>query len=251
LRLLAFSDVHNNLACVRKMRAQEENRFDAIVFGGDIGRKIPDKFFEILASFDCPIFYVYGNWDVDLPLDAKYHPRANILHRSHISFGGVTFAGFSDKPDGVVRRQFAGSLRKAGVDFSRTVLLCHYELRGIEKDFPGLALHLYGHTHVMEQREAKGTRYVNLGVLDRQISTRPENKLLWIKEDCRNFNAGNYAIIEITPAAFDIRYVEFKTDFPGWIPVDRSYRGIAWIAEEDRWRDPQDPRLPRFEVAGG
>lgn len=250
MKLLAFSDVHNNLACVRKMRAQEENSFDAILFGGDIGRKIPEKFFEILATFECPIFYVYGNWDIDLPLDAKYHPRATILHRNFVTLNGITIAGFSDKPDGSARRQFAGMLKKSGADFSRTILLCHYELRGVEKDFPGLALHLFGHTHVMERHDAKGTHYVNLGVLDRQISARPHDKPVWVKEDCRNYNAGNYAIIEASADAFDLRYVELPHDFPGWTPVDRSYRGIEWIPEDSQWSDPSDPRLPRFEVAG-
>lgn len=250
MRFLAFSDVHNNLACVRKMRAQEQNTFDAILFGGDIGRKIPEQFFAILATFECPIFYVYGNWDIDLAIDAKYHPRAQILHRSFAMLDGVTFAGFSDKPDGTARRQFAGKLKKSGVDFSRTILMCHYELRGVEKDFPGLALHLFGHTHVMEQHEAKGTKYVNLGVLDRQISARPKDKPVYEKEDCRNYIAGNYAIIEPASTGFAVRYVELPHEFPDWVPVERSYRGIEWIPEETKWSDPADPRLPRFEVAG-
>lgn len=249
MRFLAFSDVHNNLACVRKMRAREENAFDAVLFGGDIGRKIPEQFFAILASFECPVFYVYGNWDVDLSPDTKYHPSAQILHRSSVTLGGVTFAGFSDKPDGTARRHFAGSLKKAGADFSRTILLCHYELRGIEKDFPGLALHLYGHTHVMEQFEQKGTKYANLGVLDRQISARPKDKPVWVKEDCRNYIAGNYAIVEAGEKGFDIRYVEVAGGSEDWVPVERSYRGIEWIPEEKQWSDPADPRLPRFEVA--
>lgn len=250
MRFLAFSDVHNNLACVRKMRAQEQNDFDAVLFGGDIGRKIPDKFFEILASFECPIFYVYGNWDIDLPLDASFHPRARILHRSFYALNGVTFAGFSDKPDGQARRQFSRLLKKADVDLSRTILICHYELRGVEKDFPGLALHLFGHTHVMERHAAKGTQYVNLGVLDRQVSARPDSKPVWTKDDCRNYIAGNYAVIETGAAGFAVRYVEFPQAFPGWVPVDRSYRGIEWVAEEAKWAEPTDPRLPRFELAG-
>jgi len=231
------------------MRAREENAFDAVLFGGDIGRKIPEPFFAILASFECPVFYVYGNWDVDLSPDAKYHPRATILHRSSVTLGGVTFAGFSDKPDGTARRHFAGRLKKSGADFSRTILMCHYELRGIEKDFPGLALHLYGHTHVMEQREVKTTKYVNLGVLDKQISARPKDKPVWVKEDCRNYIAGNYAIIEAGEKGFDVRYIEVTGGSEDWVPVERSYRGIEWIPEEKQWSDPADPRLPRFEVA--
>ncbi|MBS4082358.1 MAG: metallophosphoesterase family protein [Rhizobiales bacterium] len=249
MRFLAFSDVHNNLACVRKMRAREKNAFDAILFGGDIGRKIPEQFFAILATFECPVFYVYGNWDIELSPDTKYHPSAQILHRSSVTLDGFTLAGFSDKPDGTARRHVAGALKKAGADFSRTILLCHYELRGIEKDFPGLALHLYGHTHVMEQRDVRTTKYVNLGVLDRQISSRPKNKPVWLKEDCRNYIAGNYAIVETRDAGFEVRHVELPHEFADWVPVERSYRGIEWIPEEKQWSDPADPRLPRFEVA--
>jgi len=249
MRFLAFSDVHNNLACVRKMRAGQENSFDAILFGGDIGRKIPEKFFEILASFECPIFYVYGNWDIDLALDAKFHPRAQILHRNFFTLNGITFAGFSDKPDGTARRRFASSLKKAGIDFSRTILMCHYELRGIEKDFPRLGLHLYGHTHVKEHFEMKGTKYMNLGVLDKQISAHPKDKPVWMKEDCRNYIAGNYAIIESDTAGFSVRYVDLPAEFPDWTPIERSFRGIEWIPEEAKWSDPADARLPRLEVA--
>src|SRR4029077_607275 len=37
MRILAFSDIHNNVACVRKLRAQETNSYDVITIPGDIG----------------------------------------------------------------------------------------------------------------------------------------------------------------------------------------------------------------------
>jgi predicted phosphodiesterase len=248
MRILAFSDVHNNLACVRKMQAQEQTRFDAVLFGGDIGRKIPEQFFEILANFDCPIFYVYGNWDIDLSREKKYHPRALILHESFVTLDGVTFAGFSDKPSEASRRKLARSLNEAGVDLARTIMICHYELPRLEKDIPGLGLHLFGHTHQASQRMANGTRYANLGALDRQVTARPSDKSSWSHEDCRNYIAGNYAIIDIAGAEFSVSHVEVPHSFPNWTAIDRCYRGIEWIPEEVRWSRESDPKLPRFEA---
>ena len=43
MRLLAFSDIHNNLVAVRKLRALEKNTFDAIVVAGDIGAGPPQS----------------------------------------------------------------------------------------------------------------------------------------------------------------------------------------------------------------
>jgi predicted phosphodiesterase len=63
MRLLAFSDIHHNLVAVRKMRALENNSFDAIIVAGDIGNESAADFFGILATFKCPVMYVYGNWD--------------------------------------------------------------------------------------------------------------------------------------------------------------------------------------------
>lgn len=230
------------------MQAQEKNAFDAILFGGDMGRKIPEQFFEILAAFECPIYYVFGNWDVDLPHEKIYHPRALILHESFVTLNGVAFAGFSDKPNERARRGLAGSLKESGADFSRTILICHYELPGLERDFAGLGLHLFGHTHQAAQRTSNGTKYVNLGALDRQVTARPKGKPAWSREDCRNYIAGNYAIIEISGADFSVRHVEVPQHFPDWMAIDRCYRGIEWIPEEVKWSRESDPKLPSFEA---
>ena len=74
MRLLAFSDIHNNLVAVRKLRASEKNSFDAIIVAGDIGNESAADFFEILATFDCPVMYVYGNWDDKLGYKSSFGP---------------------------------------------------------------------------------------------------------------------------------------------------------------------------------
>jgi len=72
MRLLAFSDIHNNLVAVPKLRAFEKNSFDAIVVAGDIGNESAADFFKILATFKCPVLYVYGNWDDELGYKASF-----------------------------------------------------------------------------------------------------------------------------------------------------------------------------------
>jgi len=39
MKILAISDIHNNVACVRKLRAQEANEYDVIAIAGDIGAR--------------------------------------------------------------------------------------------------------------------------------------------------------------------------------------------------------------------
>lgn len=55
MRILAISDIHNNVACVRKLRAQEDNSFDVIAIAGDVGGYRAFEIFEVLKSFKCPI----------------------------------------------------------------------------------------------------------------------------------------------------------------------------------------------------
>ncbi len=79
MKILAIADIHNNVACVRKLRAQELNDYDAIAIAGDIGTHGATEIFEILTTFKCPIVYVHGNWD-RLPEDAKFGARAYLVH---------------------------------------------------------------------------------------------------------------------------------------------------------------------------
>ena len=63
MRILAVSDIHNNVACVRKLLAQESNSYDVIVFPGDIGTYRAAEIFDMLKTFECPIVLIHGNWD--------------------------------------------------------------------------------------------------------------------------------------------------------------------------------------------
>lgn len=97
MKLLAISDIHGRIEPVHRLRALEANRFDAIVVAGDIGKDLDTtiQVFDILASFECPVLYVYGNWDHTLAYDHAFGPRAHHLHHACFALDGWTFAGFS------------------------------------------------------------------------------------------------------------------------------------------------------------
>ena len=98
MKLLAVSDIHHNLMAVRKLRASENNSFDAIVVAGDIGSKSAAEFFKILKTFKCPILYVYGNWDHELGYDESFGRHCYLVHSNVRALGNFYFTGFSGCP---------------------------------------------------------------------------------------------------------------------------------------------------------
>jgi predicted phosphodiesterase len=98
MKLLAFSDIHHNLVAVRKLRACEKNSFDAIIVAGDIGNESTAEFFRILETFECPVMYVYGNWDNRLDYESSFGPRCHLIHSNVITVGEFSFTGFSGCP---------------------------------------------------------------------------------------------------------------------------------------------------------
>jgi Icc-related predicted phosphoesterase len=98
MKILAFSDIHENISCVRKLREQEDDCYDVIVVAGDIGSDIADDFFTLVSTFECPVIYVYGNWDN--ALDYKPQPVFNCwqLHLEILLTSGYFFAGYSGCP---------------------------------------------------------------------------------------------------------------------------------------------------------
>jgi predicted phosphodiesterase len=270
MRLLAFSDIHNNLVAVRKLRASEKNLFDAIIVAGDIGNECGADFFGILATFKCPILYVYGNWDSRLSYKTSFGKQCHLIHSNVITIGNISFAGFSGCPTHwgknpiaqrsksqsdssevlkLNRERVTKAIQKAKVDPRRCVIITHERLARLSEAVPGALLHLYGHIHSFSEQTFKTTRYINVAALDRPISARPRAKKRWTKDDCRNFNAGNYAIIEIDSSlAINARCVNFVREYSNWIPLeDRWYHGIDWIPEEAEWTKASDPPILRYE----
>jgi len=53
---------------------------------------------------------------------------------------------------------------------NRTVLVSHERLFGIDRNFPDLSLHLFGHRHGFRMTSHRGTAFVNVSALDDAIN---------------------------------------------------------------------------------
>ena len=272
MRLLAISYIHNNLVAVRRLRALERNDFDAIVVAGDLGNAAASQIFEILASFKCPVLYVYGNWDHALDYVSAPFPDFHLIHQDVVTVGGYHFTGFSGCPTqwgrNPIARKLADApdarertlrlnrdglrevLKRAGADPRKTIIVTHERLGRLAEIAPHALLHLFGHIHGFADTAIQDTRFVNVSVLDRQISVRPRDKRRCSEADYRNFNAGNYVKIEILADRLTVQSVALPHDYPRWTPLaDARYGGLPWIDEERQWWRATDPRLTRTSAA--
>jgi len=269
IKLLVLSDIHNNLVAVRRMRDREPNAFDAVVVAGDIGSACAPRFFEILSTFKCPVLYVYGNWDHELEYGTAFAGDAHHLHLNVVEIGGYFFTGFSgcptkwgknpialklgDLPDAARQTLHLNrtALRRtiAPFDPRRTVIITHERLTKLTDVAADPLLHLYGHLHGFSERMAGATRCVNVSVLDRAVTARPQGTGAYERTELRNFNAGNYVIIEISdPGGIRVECRQLPHDYPQWTPLkDRRHNGIEWIPEELKWTDPTDPKIARYQ----
>ena len=93
MRILAVSDIHNNVRVVRRLRAQEQNAFDLIVAAGDIGGDRTGEVLGILATFCCPVLYVLGNHDGQVAYDHDFGPTCHHLHHRVFEHEGVAIVG--------------------------------------------------------------------------------------------------------------------------------------------------------------
>lgn len=98
MKILGVSDIHGNIIAVQHLRLIEKNTFDAVIVAGDIGTEHTHEIIKILSSFDCPVFYIYGNWDHELDYDLKFGAQTNHLHLSYADIDGYSFTGFSGHP---------------------------------------------------------------------------------------------------------------------------------------------------------
>jgi len=211
MRLLAISDIHGNMKAVRRLRGRAHDAFDAVVVAGDIGGDAAAEIMDILASFACPVLYVYGNWDRRLPYDLDLGPTCHHLHLRPVECCGWHFAGISGLPTSwglnpiaaalrqnvnrkypsaspknaeamnairkadreallLNRSALAAALKESNAAPGRTVLVAHDRLFGIDRDFPGLSLHLFGHRHGFRMTSHNGTTFVNVSALDDPIN---------------------------------------------------------------------------------
>jgi hypothetical protein len=228
VRILAISDIHNNVACVRKLRAQERNEFDVIAIPGDIGTHRAAEIFAVLTTFGCPIVYIHGNWD-RMPATADFGNETHLVHLRVVKVGRFSFTGYSfDDPSGAAgsrseynrrcRSSVIKAIRKAGVEPSNCVLMGHDRATRLDQEMPGLLLHLYGHVHTFDVSQRAGTTYANVSALDRLLPVRRKSR----NGPLSYVNAGNYAVVEVRERGGV--YVECKLlarNYGGWSVVPR------------------------------
>lgn len=98
MRVLALSDIHENVDIVARLRQREANNYDLLIVAGDIGGRKAREICDILDTFSCPVAYVYGNHDYDLAYDFDIGKNGQHLHGRPLVVGGVCLVGFSGCP---------------------------------------------------------------------------------------------------------------------------------------------------------
>lgn len=191
MRVLVFSDIHNNLEHVRLLREREANDFDAVIVAGDIGDRILPEFVSLVDSFDCPAYLVYGNWD--RTCEYRLPPNSNcvLLNHNVEQCGELFITGFGGCPAGwgrnelfqqalaehgpevapalaleLNRERLRETVRRAGVPEDRLVIVAHERLARLAEQGPAPLLHIHGHVHRHSFRHYKGTWYLNAAALD-------------------------------------------------------------------------------------
>jgi predicted phosphodiesterase len=232
MRLLAISDIHNNVSCVRKLREQETNRYQAVVVAGDIGRQRAAEVLRILKSFACPVVFVNGNWDGGgdaAPVRGRWLKPA---HLRVVRVGELSFFGYSYAPAEVstsetrrrskytaeCRAALREQLKRRRLNLRESVLVTHDRAAHLGATFPGLLMHLYGHVHTFDRFERNGTTYVNVSALDRPRAVQSAHQ-----GAIRYVNAGNYAVITIRGR--QVHSVEcrlLRRDYAGWRVLPRG-----------------------------
>jgi predicted phosphodiesterase len=216
---------------VRKLRAQEANEYDVIAIAGDIGTRAAAEIFATLATFECPIVYVHGNWD-RMADDAKFGAGAQLVHLKAVKVGSLTFAGYSFRaalPPRQVsstaeyarrcRALLRAAIRKSGADLRRCVLLAHDRARHLDRDFPNLLMHIYGHVHTFEVLQRGTTTYVNASALDRMLPVGRKHD----RKRLRHVNAGNYAIIDVGRGGkVSVECRLLRRNYQEWTVIGRS-----------------------------
>ena len=249
MRILSISDIHNNLACVRKLRAQETNAYDVIAIPGDIGTHRAAEIFAVLTTFRCPIVYIHGNWD-RMPPSADFGGETHLVHLRVVRVGHLAFTGYSfDDPKEIgaaggrsdyarrCRTSVISAIREADVDPSSCILMAHDRATRLDQEIPGLLLHLYGHVHTFDVSLRAGTTYVNVSALDRLLPVRRKPR----GGPVGYVNAGNYAVIEVHESSAVT--VECRL-------LARNYDGYSVVHRPAMKRPAQGELIPEDQIFG-
>jgi predicted phosphodiesterase len=245
VKLLACSDIHNNVKAVRKLRALETNDFDAVIVAGDIGSQSAGEVFEVLQTFECPVLYVFGNWDHRLEYRQEFGQRCHHVHLSPCDIDALSVVG--ETVDGIdleweARRQNCSASDRAAIEADRrlylqqqraklstivaasnperTIVVSHYRLTKTQASLPGVPLFLFGHIHKFEDATYRSQRFVNVSALDRKVMVAKKGERAGPK-DWRYINDGSYVIITHTERmGFSVEPRRFDPDFSGWDRIE-------------------------------
>lgn len=210
MKLLTLSDIHGHLPNVQVLRSQETNDYDLVLVAGDIGSDEFSEVLEILNTFDCPIYYVYGNWDTKLPYDPAPIGRAELLHLQIKKLGQYYFTGFSgcetswglnpiyQKELARIERSPASTperrrvsrvktaklalqknrqrlfdlIRATGVPEDRLVVMTHERLTRMAEVGVAPLLHVFGHQHRHRLSHFKRTTYLNTSAIQNDLQSQ-------------------------------------------------------------------------------
>ncbi|TAY14013.1 hypothetical protein ELH96_20660 [Rhizobium leguminosarum] len=251
-RVLACSDIHNNINAVRQLRAREVNDYDAVIVAGDIGSDRPDQVFDILRTFDCPVLYVLGNWDHRLEHRRNFGAQCHHLHLTPYPVGDLSIIGQSidgidqeweaSSPavadDAAIARQAHLARQRAKLAAivaapapERTIVVSHYRLTKTQTFLPGVPLFLFGHIHRFEDTNYRGQRFVNVSALDKKVMVSRKGERVK-PEGYRYINDGSYVVISHSQSAgFSVEPRRFAPDFSGWERIEGIFLSSATEVE--------------------
>ncbi len=252
-RILACSDIHNNVKAVQQLRAREANDFDAVIVAGDIGSEKTGEIFEVFQTFDCPVLYVFGNWDRRLGYRESFGERCHHIHLSpypvgDLSIVGETIDGLDPDWDGVDRGDDPGAIAAARqLHFDRqraklsaivaahrperAIVVSHYRLTRTQTFLPGVPLCLFGHIHRFEDVTYRGQRFVNVSALDKKVMVEKKGQRA-TPGDYRYLNDGSYVVITHTEReGFVVEPRRFDPEFSGWERIDGIFHSSATEVE--------------------
>ncbi|MDE8347294.1 MAG: metallophosphoesterase family protein [Acidocella sp.] len=95
MRILSFSDIHDDVEAVRRLRFLESNRFDAIIIAGDMGQNNAAEILRISLTFECPVLYVVGNHDTMSGYDGSIRAPAIHIHNGPTVIDKRCVVGYS------------------------------------------------------------------------------------------------------------------------------------------------------------
>lgn len=204
MRVLALSDIHAAVHLVERLRQRELNEYDLLIVAGDIGGRSARAICDILDTFECPVAYVFGNHDHELPYDFDLGHNGVHLDGQALVHDGIALVGFSGCPTHWGNNPIAARIHEAFEhEKTRTHAGILADLKSANQ-IPGSA------------------RDTALGKLRRKTAFRAyEQALAKVYRDILNENRLTLATL-LRSAAVDNRYslvvTHERLTFPGLLP---------------------------------